>query len=528
MGLSSRKIPFIKMKVLTRRPNELHLRALVITAGLIAVWCSRAAGQEQVDSLVLGPEEAVTFALERNLLLKGARLGPQIAAWEVRAANAAWLPHLSGRAGVADSRTPPLTVFDPQPDLGRRQTTTGAAITQALPWGSSYSVEWDAERLTGNSPIVRFNPQLTTRGTLIWTQHLLRGLTIDEARANRLISLKGQTVSEAELASNIAATRHAVLQAYWTWIYAREYLAVEQRSLGLAQSLLREDRERAALGKIAAVDVVEAEAEVARRSDVILSGTKDVANAQDQVRLLIFAPGDPEQSRPLAPPPDFGGPDLSESVPAEMIAQALESRQDLRVLQAYLDIDDVTVRRLRNERLPAVALSLSYTSQGVAGTGVPSSLGNTGPALGPRGFSSALGDLVHFRYPGWSAELSVSMPIGNSLASAEAAKASLKRTREETTLRSAEQRVATEVSSVIRDVEANRQRLPLTANAVTLAERRLDAEQRKLVVGLSTGFLVFQAQRDLTTAREGQVKSVLDYRLSLADLQAAGTISVRR
>jgi outer membrane protein TolC len=120
------------------------------------------------------------------------------------------------------------------------------------------------------------------------------------------------------------------------------------------------------------------------------------------------------------------------------------------------------------------------------------------------------------------------MPIGNSLASAEAAKASLKRTREETTLRSAEQRVATEVSSVIRDVEANRQRLPLTANAVTLAERRLDAEQRKLVVGLSTGFLVFQAQRDLTTAREGQVKSVLDYRLSLADLQAAGTISVRR
>jgi outer membrane protein len=104
----------------------------------------------------------------------------------------------------------------------------------------------------------------------------------------------------------------------------------------------------------------------------------------------------------------------------------------------------------------------------------------------------------------------------------------VKRTQDEVLLHRAEQQVATEVRSTIRTVDANRQRLPLTGNAVRLAERRLEAEQRKFLVGLSTSFLVIQAQRDLTTAREGQVKSVLDYRLSLADLQAVRTISLPR
>jgi len=498
---------------------------LFLTAVLIAAWCARAAAQEQVDPLVLSPEQAVTFALERSLVVKGARLDPQIAALEVRAADAAFSPHLSGQAGIADTRTPPLTVLDPQSGLVTRQIASGAAIGQALPWGSSYSVEWDAARLTGNSPIVRFNPQLTTDATVTLTQHLLRGLTIDEARATRLISRKGQIVSEAELASTVAATTRAVLRAYWVWIYTREYLAVEQQSLALSQSLLRDDRERAALGKIAAVDVVEAEAEVARRSDVILSATKDVANAEDQLRFLIFAPHDPEQGRDLAPPSPLNEPAISANATPEMIPQALDSRQDLRILRAYLDIDDVTVRRLRNDRLPDVSLTVSYTGEGAAGITVPPAQGNRGPAAGPRDFSSALGDLVHGRYPGWSAGLSVSWPI-RSQAAAEAAKASVKRQQDETMLRNAEQEVVTEVKSVIRTTEANRQRLPLTENAVTLAQRRLDSEQRKFVVGLSTSFLVIQAQRDLTSGREGQVRSVLDYRLSLADLQAVQTISV--
>lgn len=506
----------------------MYRRASVVAASFLLLWCAGAHAQ-QPEPLVLSPEQAVAFALDRSLALKAARFGPQIADLDVRAANTAWSPQFSAQADVTNSHTPPVRTFDSQSGLISRQRSAAAAIDQLLPWGSSYSVEWDATRRSGNDALARLNPQYSTSVSVTFTQHLLRGLRIDEARANWLVSRKGQTVSEAELASAVAETTRRVLQAYWSWVHAREYLAVEQQSLALAQEFLRDDQERAALGKIAAVEVVEVEAEVARRSDVIVSATKDVANAEDRVRLLIFAPLDPEQHLSLVPPPNFAKEDIAVEQPEEMIARALPMRQDLRVLQALLDIDDITIKRFKDEVLPDVSLNLSYNGLGVAGRQVRSSPLTGEPVTGSVGrkFASALDDVVGFRYPGWSVGVSLNVPLGESLAAAEAAKASVKRRQDETTLKSAEQQAVTEIKTVIRGVEANRQRLPLTANAVALAERRLNAEERKFMVGLSSSFLVIQAQRDLTAARERQLSSLLDYRLSLADLQAVETIPVR-
>src|SRR5262249_3178451 len=151
--------------------------------------------------------------------------------------------------------------------------------------------------------------------------------------------------------------------------------------------------------------------------------------AEDRVRLLIFAPLDPEQGLSLVPPPDFVGEDISVGEPEEIIARALTLRQDLRVLRALLDIDDISITRLKNEALPDVSLSLGYTGLGVAGRQVRSSPLTGGPVTGSvgQGFASALGDVADFRYPGWSVGLSLNVPLGESLAAAEAAKVSVKR-----------------------------------------------------------------------------------------------------
>ena len=60
--------------------------------------------------------------------------------------------------------------------------------------------------------------------------------------------------------------------------------------------------------------------------------------------------------------------------------------------------------------------------------------------------------------------------------------------------------------------------------AVSLAERRLSGEQEKFLVGLSTSFFVFQAQRDLASARVARLGAELDRRLSLADLEAIQSV----
>src|SRR5438874_10138437 len=59
-----------------------------------------------------------------------------------------------------------------------------------------------------------------------------------------------------------------------------------------------------------------------------------------------------------------------------------------------------------------------------------------------------------------------------------------------------------------------------TRVARTLADQPLDAERKRLDVGMSTSFLVIQAQRDLAQAKTNEVSAVLAYDLSLVDFEA--------
>ena len=53
-----------------------------------------------------------------------------------------------------------------------------------------------------------------------------------------------------------------------------------------------------------------------------------------------------------------------------------------------------------------------------------------------------------------------------------------------------------------------------------LAEQRLDAERKRFDVGMSTSFLVIQAQRDLAQARTSELAAILAYDLALVDFDA--------
>jgi outer membrane protein len=68
-------------------------------------------------------------------------------------------------------------------------------------------------------------------------------------------------------------------------------------------------------------------------------------------------------------------------------------------------------------------------------------------------------------------------------------------------------------------VDANRERLQAAAAARDLAERRLDAEQSRFDVGLSTNFFVVQAQRDLRDAQNTELRALLDYRRAQVEFE---------
>jgi outer membrane protein TolC len=130
-----------------------------------------------------------------------------------------------------------------------------------------------------------------------------------------------------------------------------------------------------------------------------------------------------------------------------------------------------------------------------------------------------LSDLFANEYPNWTAALNISYPIGTSNADANLARTRLERSQAQTRLRNQELQVSTQVRAAARQVQTNQQRVESSRSARELAERRLEAEQRKFEAGTSTSFLVFQAQRDLSQARNSELQNVLGFHRSIVDLE---------
>ena len=140
--------------------------------------------------------------------------------------------------------------------------------------------------------------------------------------------------------------------------------------------------------------------------------------------------------------------------------------------------------------------------------------------LSQRSFGSVLGDVVTSAFPTWTVGIQVGYPLGTSTQQTNLARAKLQYAQAQTQLRNLELQIVTQVRDSARTVQTNQKRVESARAARELAEKRLDAEEKKFAAGIQTTFFVFQAQRDLAQARTNEVRAISDYNKSLVDLEA--------
>jgi HAE1 family hydrophobic/amphiphilic exporter-1 len=212
------------------------------------------------------------------------------------------------------------------------------------------------------------------------------------------------------------------------------------------------------------------------------------------------------------------------------VQNALSKRTDLDQSNKSLQLNDINIRFLRNQTLPDVTASFNYGLSGLGGTQLVRAAGPFGPGSGAvigenaRHFGSVLGDIFTNDFPAWTASLNISYPLGTSQAQANLARARLQNTQAQAQLKNQQLQVSTQVREAARQVQTNQKRVESTRVSRTLAERRLDAEQRKLAAGTSTSFVVFQTQRDLAVARNNELRAILDFNQSVVDLETVQEI----
>jgi outer membrane protein TolC len=80
-----------------------------------------------------------------------------------------------------------------------------------------------------------------------------------------------------------------------------------------------------------------------------------------------------------------------------------------------------------------------------------------------------------------------------------------------------ELQVATDITNAAIQLQNTAEAVQAAQAARELSQRRLEAEQSKFEVGISTNYFVVQAQRDLNDARNSELRAVLNYRKALVE-----------
>jgi outer membrane protein TolC len=136
------------------------------------------------------------------------------------------------------------------------------------------------------------------------------------------------------------------------------------------------------------------------------------------------------------------------------------------------------------------------------------------------GFGDVLGQAFGRDYPTWSLGVTVSHPIGRSFEQVSAVRASVERRQADARVASLQLDVAQTIRQAARQLRSTAEREDAARAGASLAEQRFDAEQRRYAVGLSTSFLVTQAQRDLLQAQVNLLQATLDYQSSLVSFES--------
>ncbi|MBI3491382.1 MAG: TolC family protein [Acidobacteria bacterium] len=497
--------------------------SLTVIAASFAASASAQTAPRAPATLRLTVDDAVKMALDHNVDLNADRFDPQISDTRVAAAAGAFRPTVTSAVNSNNQLLPPTSLLFPvatQTDV----ISSNTGVSQKLPWfGTSYGVAWTTTHTDSDSFLNSYNPLLQSGLLLNVSQPLIRDLRIDQARQQLATSRTNRDIADTRLRESLVHTTANVKAAYWNLVSALATVDARKSALDLAQELVRVNKAKVDVGASPPLDLVSAQAEVAADQEQLIIAETAVKQAEDRLRLLIFDPTQRENwnvkvdavdSPPIATPTI----DLDAAV-----TNAIAERADLTRGRKDIDNAQTAVQYADNQRLPDVRLNASYQASGLGGTQVLRTGGFPGTIIGPGAitdFGSVLGQLFAHDYPTWAVGVSVNYPLGESADRAGFARAKLEKSQAADRLKRTEAKVIQQVRDAAWKIEMNAKRIETTRAARELAEQRLDAERKRFEVGMSTSFLVIQAQRDLAQAKTNELSAVLAYDLSLVDFEA--------
>ena len=473
------------------------------------------------EPLPISVEDAVQLALANNLDYQISEVQTEIAHFDLLGSWGSFDWVFDASASIRDSQfetgpnpqNPALPggfVIDSDPE-----PTFAIDLTKPLTTGGSFIFHFDsvlgadAETTSvDNAALANTTPGVTTDTlSLTYTQPLRRGAWREYATSTQRES---EVLYRQQQETQRGARQALVLSvhnAYWELVSAFEQLGVAESSLELGVEQLEQNQRRLDAGVGTEVDVLQARAEVATRTESKLSMENLVSAAMDNLKSIIFGSADEGLwDTPLEATTPLPGDVSVDGMPtwSEAMLVAIDRRSDLRQQRYEIDAARLRHGRTLSERLSALDLDVSATSRNV-----------------DLSDGRVLGDTLAFEFPIYSATLRYNMPIGNKTRD-NAERAARARVRSAMlTYDQVETQAVAAVRSAVREVAFRAQAVRAAEQSLELAQRQLEAEEARYDADLSTTFQVLEFQQQLIEALSNERRARVEFAKALVALESA-------
>ena len=548
------------------------------------------ANSNRIDALMragniyLSLKDAIALALENNLDISVQRYGSEVAQSNYRRALAGGFAN-PFNGNVANSSTAGAVggsgILGSTPGAQQTAISTGAAVAGLDPvfqstvnfshrttpqtslfvtgtnslvssnkvanfslaknWltGTSATLSFNNNFLFQNSGRNDFNPSRTSVADLTINQHLLQGFGLAINKRNIYIAKNNISVADLVFRQQVMTTVSSIINIYWDLVSYNEDLRVKQQALQLNQKLYDDNKKQVEIGTLAPIEIIRAEAEVARSQQDLTISETNVLQQETVIKSALSRTGlsSPGLAEARIIPTDRISMLDTEGLPPvrDLMAKALQSRPELDQQRISIENAKLGLRGSKNALLPSLDAFVDLRNTGLAGdlntipappiAGTPvSSVPITRSPLSVDqfflgGYGTALKQVLGRNFPDYAAGVTLSIPIRNRQAKEDMVRDQITLRQSEVRLQQQLNQVRVEVENALIGLQQGRARFQTAVKNRVLQEQTLDAEQKKYALGASTIFFVIQAQRDLTSAQAAEVAALSTYAHSRVEIE---------
>jgi outer membrane protein TolC len=457
--------------------------------------------------VVIGLEGVVLRTIAKNLNIKVQDLGVLSAQYETEAQRGIYDLRLG--ASVAIDRTNTPVPYQGPPPTGQTANQKDKAkswdmsVGQLLPSGGLVELLFQHSAIDNNSPLY-YSPYYSTGAGVQVSQPLLKNAGSFVTNAGIRLAELGNKLADETYRQQLFAELTKSLMLYYELIFATADVDVLRISLAQAQELLRVNTAKYNAGVLPELDVLQAQADVAARQQLLVSALQNVEEISDQLKNQLAEISEMRDvtlvplDLPQVPEYDVQGKEVA------FVKEALLKRPEFAQVRISLEQAEVRRRVAKNQKLPQLDLFARYLALGVDNTP-----------------SDAWDDTGSNDYGNWRVGLQFSFPLQNRAARYRYKQAENAIQQTALLMQKSQNDIIQDVRSSIRAVETNRQQIEVGMATVAFNREKVDTGMKRQAVGLATSFEVLQFQTDLATARSNLLRAVIEYNKSIVQLERA-------